>query len=167
MLRRASRPRCARERAPSVPVADRGFCRAVGQTLMADRPAAAGPSTTGRSVGLPAFVSGVGSSVRGMETAFGVLILFGIVAWICVRALASSEQSATKPETGAAVRSQGGAELSTPRSPSGIDHDDQAFVDGYIWGRLQERHDEHQQHGGVGSHDDAMLDSDDCSDGDG
>jgi hypothetical protein len=42
---------------------------------------------------------------------------------------------------------------------------DEAFFDGYVWGRLQERHDE-RQHGPAGEHDHDMLDGDDCFDDD-
>jgi hypothetical protein len=53
-----------------------------------------------------------------------------------------------------------------PIPPSPVpSHDDAAFFDGYIWGRLQERHDE-RQHGLADAHDHDMSDGDGCSDDD-
>jgi hypothetical protein len=49
-----------------------------------------------------------------------------------------------------------------PRFPSSS-NDDAAFFDGYVWGRLQERHDE-RLHGSAGEHEHDMLDGDDCFD---
>ncbi len=46
-------------------------------------------------------------------------------------------------------------------------HDDAAFFDGYVWGRLQERHDERQREAGhAGGHDHDMFDGDDGFDDD-
>jgi hypothetical protein len=101
-----------------------------------------------------------------METAFGVLMLIGIVVWICVRALASSERSAARTEPAPAVRPHGREELYGPRSQPGFDRDDQAFFEGYIWGRLQERNDEQQQHDVAGGNDDGISNGNDCLDHD-
>jgi hypothetical protein len=51
----------------------------------------------------------------------------------------------------------------SPQSTS--NSDDAAFFDGYIWGRLQERHDEHQ-HGHAAAQDHDVSDGDDCWDDD-
>jgi hypothetical protein len=51
----------------------------------------------------------------------------------------------------------------TPSFPSS--HDDAAFYDGYIWGRLEERHNE-RQHEQADAHDHDMFDGDDGYDDD-
>jgi hypothetical protein len=58
-----------------------------------------------------------------------------------------------------------GAVPVTPLAPS--IHDDAGFFDGYVWGRLQERHDERQQNDGhAGGQDHGMFDGDDGFDDD-
>jgi hypothetical protein len=97
--------------------------------------------------------------VRGMEAILGVLVVFSIVVWIRARIRAISEQSAPAP-----VRPHRINPLYAPRSESGLNRDHEAFVDGYIWGRLQERHDEQQHHGVAGGNDYDVFGDDDCFD---
>jgi hypothetical protein len=107
-----------------------------------------------------------------MEAVFAVSLLVGVVVWLLVRD--------PKGRNGPAARSRGetaapggvhppavrpAAVQPLPAAPS--IHDDAAFFDGYVWGRLQERHDERQHdHGQAGGHDHDMFDGDDGYDDD-
>jgi hypothetical protein len=100
-----------------------------------------------------------------MEAFVGVLMIVSVVIWVCVRFSDGRDGSAAQPRRGPPARPRGvPPQRVTPIPPSSpSSHDDAAFFDGYIWGRLQERHDE-RQHGSAEAHDHDMFDGDDCFD---
>jgi hypothetical protein len=93
-----------------------------------------------------------------MEAVLGVLMIVSIVIFVCVRVSDGRGRPAAQPRRGRPTPSQPVPPM-LPSSPSG--KDDAAFFDGYIWGRIQERHDE-RQHGPADEHDHDMFDGDDC-----
>jgi hypothetical protein len=91
-----------------------------------------------------------------MEAFFGVVVIVGVVVWICGRGSNGRDRPAATPRRGPPV---------APMPPAPAASDDVAFFDGYIWGRLQERHDE-RQHEQADAHDHDMFGDDDCFDDD-
>jgi hypothetical protein len=103
-----------------------------------------------------------------MEAVMGVLLIVGIVIWAFARNATVGERTVGQrpvttprpaPVPGPSVVHPARPVLTEPASHP----DDGAFFDGYIWGRLQERHDE-QQHGASGAYDHGMFDGDDGCD---
>jgi hypothetical protein len=100
-----------------------------------------------------------------MEAVFAVSLVVGVVIWLFVRdpkgpsgpgARARPEPAA--PGLGVHPPTARSAVQPLPAAPS---HDDAAFFDGYVWGRLQERHDQRQHDPGrTGGHDHDMFDVD-------
>jgi hypothetical protein len=94
-----------------------------------------------------------------MEAVLVLLIVIGVVIWLCARTPGGRQGPAPGPGSGR-VAPQPATEPSAP---------DVAFFDGYIWGRLQQRHDERQHDHGSGrgsGHDHDMFDGDDGYDDD-
>jgi hypothetical protein len=100
--------------------------------------------------------------VRAMEAVLGVLMIVSVVIFVWVRISRGVPPHRVPPPRGQ-TRGASTVPPVLPASPSS--HDDAAFFDGYIWGRLQERHDE-QQHGPADEHDHDMFDGDDSFDDD-
>jgi hypothetical protein len=95
-----------------------------------------------------------------MEAFFGVVVIVGVVVWIFGRSSNGRDGPAAIPRRGPPVAPM---LPPSPMPPAPAASDDAAFFDGYIWGRLQERHDE-RQHGPASGHDHDMFDGDDCFD---
>lgn len=108
-----------------------------------------------------------------MEAVFAVLLLAGTVVWVWARVVKDAERPGAMPKPFPAppaprsIRPGLGVQplLATRVEPPAC-LDDGAFFDGYIWGRLEERHDQ-QQHGAADSHDHDMFDGDDSCDDNG
>lgn len=95
-----------------------------------------------------------------MEAFFGVVVIVGVVVWVCGRSSNGRDRPAATPRRGPPART---VPPMLPASPAS--NDDAAFFDGYIWGRLQERHDE-RQHEQAEAHDHDMFGGDDGFDDD-
>jgi hypothetical protein len=100
----------------------------------------------------------------------GVLLIVGIVVWAFARnptggGRTVGRRPVTTPRP-APVPGPSVVHPARPVLPGPAPHpEDGAFFDGYIWGRLQERHDE-RQHVASGGHEHDMFDGDDCFDHD-
>jgi hypothetical protein len=110
-----------------------------------------------------------------MEAVFGVLLIVGVTIWLLVRDPKGRDRPAARARPASELAPRGvevRAVLPLARRPAppafpatSSSDDDAPFFDGYIWGRLQERHDE-RQHGLAGGHDHDMFDGDDGFDDD-
>ena len=99
-----------------------------------------------------------------MTTVLSILLVAGVVLWL----LGPRSKDDTKPQQAPApvVRARRGGAGHVPREAPPADahrQDDGAFVDGYLWGRLEERHRQqgsasahqhHHEHDMEGEHDD-------------
>jgi hypothetical protein len=117
--------------------------------------------------------------VRAMEAFLGVLMIVTVVIFVYVRFSDGRGRAAAQPRHGRPTPSHAvppqrvlpqhgktpGASSVPPTPSSPSSHDDAAFFDGYIWGRLEERHNE-RQHEQADAHDHDMFDGDDCYDDD-
>ncbi len=119
-----------------------------------------------------------------MEPVFAVMVVLGVLIWLLVRDPKGRDAPAARARAGPAVVQPGPAVLQPGPAvvqpgpavvqplpaalpPIAPVHDDAAFFDGYVWGRLQERRDERQHDAGhAGGHDDDMFDADDGFDDD-
>ena len=93
-----------------------------------------------------------------MATALVVLVGLGVLAWlVSLGAGTSRPPSAPRPPGRAG---NGVAPPTTRRPPvaGAGDRDDGAFVDGYIWGRLEERHDRRTDGHVMDDHDSGYTD---------
>jgi len=115
-------------------------------------------------------LSGVLFSVHAMEPVFAVVVVLGVLIWLLVRDPKGRDAPAARARAGPAVVQPGPAVVQAlPAALPAIPpvHEDAAFFDGYVWGRLQERHDERQRDvGHAGAHDHDMFDGDDGFDDD-
>jgi hypothetical protein len=110
-----------------------------------------------------------------METVFGVLLIVGVGIWLLVRDPKGRDRPAARGRPASDLSPPGGQvpvvlPLALPAVPlafpaTASNADDAPFFDGYIWGRLEERHAE-RQHGPAGGHDHDMFDGDDGFDHD-
>lgn len=99
-----------------------------------------------------------------MDTVFALLVIVGVVLWI--RSLSykvTAAPTVPPPRTRAAATGAAAAFVQPPVEDP-YRRGDEAFFDGYIWGRYEERHDHQSEHAQEREHDLDMALHDDCHD---